>query len=73
VVSNSRRHSIEIPSHTISHKQTEINPWIKKMNEDTLIMEEKSFVAFICKIGNVATKQQRKSDLINQDNCRGLL
>jgi len=41
------------------------------MNEDTLIMEEKSFVAFICKIGNVATKQQRKSDIINQDNCRG--
>lgn len=40
------------------------NPFIEKINEDTLIVEKNSFVAFICKTVNVAMQQKRKSDRI---------
>ncbi|KAI2655997.1 Nucleic-acid-binding protein from mobile element jockey [Labeo rohita] len=59
-----RRKSIEIPARAINHEQTEINPWVKKIKEDTLIMDKISFIAFLCKIVNVAMQQQRKSDRI---------
>lgn len=35
-----------------------------KVEENTLIVEKKSFIAFICKVVNVATRQERKSDRI---------
>lgn len=34
------------------------------VEENTLIVDKKSFLAFICKVVNVATKQERKSDRI---------
>jgi len=34
------------------------------VKENTLMVEKKSFVAFICKVVNVATRQERKSDRI---------
>lgn len=68
VASNSNlpvgRQSIEIPSHSEKQKQTEIITCCKKINEDTLVIDKISFVAFICKIVNVAMQQQRKSDRI---------
>lgn len=35
-----------------------------QINEDTLIVDKISFVAFICKTVNVAMQQKRKSDRI---------
>lgn len=34
------------------------------VEENTLMVEKKSFIAFICKVVNVATRQERKSDRI---------
>lgn len=35
-----------------------------KVEENTMIVEKKTFIAFICKVVNVATRQERKSDRI---------
>lgn len=35
-----------------------------KVKEDSLVVDQTRFVAFICKIFNVATKQEKKSDRI---------
>lgn len=58
------RRIIEISSATSSQRQTEINPWVREINEDTLIVGKTKFVAFICKTVNVAIQQKKKSDRI---------
>lgn len=58
------RRIIEISSPTSSQRQTEINPWIREINEDTLIVGKTKFIAFICKTVNVAIQQKKKSDRI---------
>lgn len=35
-----------------------------KVEENTLMVEKKSFIAFMCKVINIATRQERKSDRI---------
>ncbi len=35
-----------------------------KVEENTLMVEKKSFIAFMCKVINIATRQERQSEII---------
>lgn len=58
------RRLIEASSLAPCQGRSETNSCLKGINEDTLIVDKISFVAFICKTVNVAIQQKKKSDRI---------